>query len=294
MKALTFNPSADLFSITELPVPDVSGTDVLIQVEACGLNLIDAKIRQWKHLAPSMSQAWVPGLDVSGRIVAIGGDVTLFSVGDRVLCHGDMFRPHGGLQNSRYRKMPRLSHTQTRPERLRRRRHALGGQLGERLTTNSMSLNTNRSSLPAVPAGLGDLPFRLHPISTLKKLSLAAQPQITPLGLDTVGGENDITVANALCYEGAMVELVETVRPKNYQDAFMKGLSFHQLSLGSGHRNGAKAQAILTNAGRAFSSLLEQGVITVPKITTIALEEAGAALNAMLQQRTVGKIVCML
>jgi NADPH:quinone reductase-like Zn-dependent oxidoreductase len=74
----------------------------------------------------------------------------------------------------------------------------------------------------------------------------------------------------------------------------MKGLSFHQLSLGSGHRNGAKAQAILTNAGRAFSSLLEQGVITVPKITTIALEEAGAALNAMLQQRTVGKIVCML
>ena len=52
------------------------------------------------------------------------------------------------------------------------------------------------------------------------------------IGLDTVGGDNGIDVANALCFEGQMVELVQTARTNAYEGAFMKGLSFHQLSLG--------------------------------------------------------------
>ena len=112
-----------------------------------------------------------------------------------------------------------------------------------------------------------------------------------PIGFDTVGPDNDRLVANALAFEGQMVALVSTVRPEAYDDAFMKGLSFHQLSLGAGHRHGDAAKAALCRAGQAFSRLLEQQRITVSKLQTIDLDSVGEALTDIRQQRTVGKIV---
>lgn len=88
-----------------------------------------------------------------------------------------------------------------------------------------------------------------------------------------------------------MVELVEVLRPSSYRDAFMRGLGFHQLSLGSGHRSGGKGKETLVKAGTAFSHLVEQGRIRVGAVRVIALEEVGPALAEMLEQRTVGKIV---
>jgi NADPH:quinone reductase-like Zn-dependent oxidoreductase len=71
----------------------------------------------------------------------------------------------------------------------------------------------------------------------------------------------------------------------------MKGLSFQQLSLGAGHRHGISAKVALTSTGQAFSSLVEQGKIKVPVLKTIDLDQVGEALNEMLKQRTVGKVV---
>ncbi len=70
-------------------------------------------------------------------------------------------------------------------------------------------------------------------------------------GLDCVGGENARLVADSLGFEGEMVELVDVVAPGQYADAFMKGLSFHQLSLGSGHRHGERGRETLVRAGTA-------------------------------------------
>ena len=97
MRALTFNPHQDQFHMADIPVPKPGDSDVLVKVEACGLNPVDAKIRLWKSMVPAMDETWVPGLDVSGHIVEIGKDVKGWNVGDRVLYHGNMFRPHGGL-----------------------------------------------------------------------------------------------------------------------------------------------------------------------------------------------------
>jgi NADPH2:quinone reductase len=66
-------------------------------VEACGLNPVDAKIKHWKSRFPEMDEFWVPGLDVSGQIVSLGNAVRGWKVGDRILCHGNMARPHGGF-----------------------------------------------------------------------------------------------------------------------------------------------------------------------------------------------------
>ena len=97
MNALTFDPTSDDFIIRELPVPCPGPRDVLIKVAACGLNPVDAKIPRWKGLVPDMDPSWTPGLDVSGEIVALGPDVAGWKAGDRVLYHGNMLRPHGGL-----------------------------------------------------------------------------------------------------------------------------------------------------------------------------------------------------
>lgn len=88
-----------------------------------------------------------------------------------------------------------------------------------------------------------------------------------------------------------MVELVDTINAQTVPDAFLKGLSFHQLSLGSGHVNGDLGRATITRAGIAFSRLLSAGQIQVPRLQVIGLSDIRDALLAMRQQRTVGKIV---
>ncbi len=64
----------------DLPVP--SGNEVLVEVEACGVahrDLIDRSGR-----IPFMNLPVVPGHEASGRVVAIGPDVTSLAVGDHV------------------------------------------------------------------------------------------------------------------------------------------------------------------------------------------------------------------
>ncbi len=109
--------------------------------------------------------------------------------------------------------------------------------------------------------------------------------------LDAVGGENAKLAALSLGFEGQMVELVDTINAQQYPGAFLKGLSFHQLSLGSGHVNGAKGRNSIVRAGIAFSTLLEMGAIRVPQLDVIALDDIGDALMTLREQRTLGKVV---
>jgi NADPH:quinone reductase-like Zn-dependent oxidoreductase len=111
------------------------------------------------------------------------------------------------------------------------------------------------------------------------------------LAIDTVGPDNDLISANALAFEGQMVELVSVVAPQRYRDAFARGLTFHQLSLGAAHRNGPAAKAGLVAAGKAFTELVERGIIGAPALETIPIDGVAHALREMLKQRTRGKIV---
>jgi len=113
-------------------------------------------------------------------------------------------------------------------------------------------------------------------------------------GLDTVGGANARLVADSLGFEGEMVQLVDLVDARPSARAFDLGLGFHQLSLGSGHRNGDAGRRTLTRVGAAFNRALEDGRVTAPRLEVIELEASGDALESMLDQRTVGKIVVRL
>ena len=326
MRALTFDPKTDQFRISKLPVPSISDDDVLIKVDACGLNPVDAKIGIWKSMVPNMDNSWVPGLDVSGHIAEMGRKVEKWMVGDRVLCHGDMFRPNGGFAEFTVQDAQALiPHPGVRAE-IAAAIPCAGWTAWRALNDKLRAHEHNSILITGGSGGVGGFATQIASYFDLEKIIVTCsaanhkyvrelgathvidykaedvvarvldltEQQGVSIGLDTVGPNNDILVANSLKFEGQMVELVDTVRPLKYQDAFMKGLSFHQLSLGAGHRHGISAKAALTSAGHAFSSLVEQGKIKVPVLKTIALDQVGEALNDMLKQRTVGKIVMRL
>jgi NADPH2:quinone reductase len=80
----------------ELPVPKALGHDLLVKVHAVSVNPIDTKIRRAvnKDASKVESQPKVLGWDAAGEVMQVGGDVSLFNVGDKVYYAGDVTR-HG-------------------------------------------------------------------------------------------------------------------------------------------------------------------------------------------------------
>jgi putative PIG3 family NAD(P)H quinone oxidoreductase len=68
---------------TARPMPRPGGGEVLIKVAAAGVNRPDVLQRQG-HYPPPPGASDIPGLEIAGEIVAIGGGVSDLSVGDEV------------------------------------------------------------------------------------------------------------------------------------------------------------------------------------------------------------------
>ena len=73
----------DVLVPREHPVPQPASGEVLIRVEAAGVNRPDVLQRQGNYTPPPGASA-LPGLEVAGAVVALGPNVTTFAVGDRV------------------------------------------------------------------------------------------------------------------------------------------------------------------------------------------------------------------
>lgn len=73
----------DRLELSSLPTPSPRGSEVLVRVAAAGVNFMDVGVRTgqlWKDTA----LPFVPGVEGSGDVVAIGPDVTSLKMGDRV------------------------------------------------------------------------------------------------------------------------------------------------------------------------------------------------------------------
>jgi len=67
--------------MTTGPIPNPTGTDVLIEVAACGVCRTDLHVADGEIAA---HYPIVPGHEIVGRVIAIGSDVADIAVGDRV------------------------------------------------------------------------------------------------------------------------------------------------------------------------------------------------------------------
>ncbi len=74
----------------DLPMPQATGRDLLVKVEAVSVNPVDYKARA--RADPPPGEVKVLGYDAAGTVHAIGPDCTLFLPGDAVFYAGDIRR----------------------------------------------------------------------------------------------------------------------------------------------------------------------------------------------------------
>ena len=96
MKAVAYRKSLpithdDALIDIELPAPQATGRDLLVEVKAISVNPVDVKIRA--NMAPAEGDSKVIGWDAAGIVKAVGPDVTLFKPGDEVWYAGALMRP---------------------------------------------------------------------------------------------------------------------------------------------------------------------------------------------------------
>lgn len=84
MRALVISDGGRL-SVEERPVPAPGAGQVLVRVEAAGLNRADLLQRAGRYPAPPGAPADIPGLEFAGTVAGTGMDVTGLAVGDRVM-----------------------------------------------------------------------------------------------------------------------------------------------------------------------------------------------------------------
>lgn len=81
---------ADSLVDIEIPTPMADGRDLLVRVHAVSVNPVDTKVRI--SASPEAGQHKILGWDAVGEVVATGGQVELFKVGDQVWYAGDITR----------------------------------------------------------------------------------------------------------------------------------------------------------------------------------------------------------
>jgi putative PIG3 family NAD(P)H quinone oxidoreductase len=73
----------EMLTWAEVPDPELAPGEVLIDVVAAGVNRADILQRQGHYDPPPGTSAY-PGMECSGRIAAVGEDVTAWNIGDEV------------------------------------------------------------------------------------------------------------------------------------------------------------------------------------------------------------------
>ncbi len=85
MKAIIITqPGApEVLQIAERPIPDIGPDEVLVKVEAAGVNRPDVMQREGKY-PPPPGASEIPGLEIAGTIIEVGNNVTQLKTGDKV------------------------------------------------------------------------------------------------------------------------------------------------------------------------------------------------------------------
>ncbi|MBJ2136879.1 zinc-binding alcohol dehydrogenase family protein [Paraglaciecola chathamensis] len=100
MKAIGYTqPSetvaADSLQEYEVDIPVATARDLLVEIKAVSVNPVDTKLRGRINPAPNMK---ILGYDAVGTVKAVGDNVSLFKVGDRVFYAGEMTRQGSNAQ----------------------------------------------------------------------------------------------------------------------------------------------------------------------------------------------------
>jgi NADPH:quinone reductase-like Zn-dependent oxidoreductase len=98
MKAVRIHDygDVDVLRYEEAPQPQLRAGDILVRVEAAGVNPLDHKVRQgYLKARIALPMPTILGWDIAGVVEAAAPDVTRFKVGDAVYAKSEMGRDGG-------------------------------------------------------------------------------------------------------------------------------------------------------------------------------------------------------
>lgn len=85
--AITQFGSTDVLAIQSSPIPLPAAGEVLVEVAFSGINPIDVKTRAglgWAAQQNKDNLPWVPGYDISGKVIKLGENTSRFLLNDNV------------------------------------------------------------------------------------------------------------------------------------------------------------------------------------------------------------------
>ncbi|WP_080587398.1 alcohol dehydrogenase catalytic domain-containing protein [Pseudomonas putida] len=87
MKAITFETfgGPEVLQVSDVPVPEVRPADLLVRVQAAGVNRADLTHRTGGYGHPNFGDSLIIGLEISGEVIEVGSEVSGYQVGDRVM-----------------------------------------------------------------------------------------------------------------------------------------------------------------------------------------------------------------
>jgi NADPH:quinone reductase len=324
MKAIEISEfgGPEVLRLVDRPTPSPSDGEVLIRVEAAGINRPDVLQRQGRYPPPEGASD-LPGLEVAGTIAALGAGVDGWQTGDRVcaLISGGGYAQYAvapspqclpvpkGLSMEQAAGIPETTFTVWTNvfERGKLTRDDVflvhGGSSG--IGTTAIQLARAHGARVLATAGnaekcaacvaLGaDVAINYHEQDFVEAVKAATGGRGATLILDMVGGDYLPRNLDALAIDGRLVMIGRQRGGRSELDVMavlrkrltLTGSTLRTRSIAE---KGALAHAVHAHVWPLF----ESGAITVPIHATYPLAEAAEAHRVMEASTHVGKLVLL-
>lgn len=307
----------DVLELAEIETPAPRAQDVLIKVTAAGVNGPDL-VQRRGHYPPPEGASPHLGLEVSGEVVALGADVTTWSVGDRVvaLTNGGGYADYvavdaahclpvpagvseidaAGLPETFFTVWSNVFHNQTLPENGIFLVHGGAGgigstaiQLGHAFGLKVLTTVADDTAAAFV-TGLGAT--RAINFKTEDFVDLTREAGGADIILDIIGGDYIARNIKAASPDARIIQLAFNAGSKveiNLMPVMLKRLCYTGSTLRS-RPDAFKAEVAAALAGQVWP-LFAEGRVKPVTHTTLPLAEARKAHEMMESASHLGKIL---
>lgn len=309
MKAVRIHQYGDLdvLKVEELDIPRIESHEVLIKVDAVGVNPIDFKVR--KGLFAEVFKYTFPlclGWDVAGRVAAVGSSVRQFKEGDEVFGLVNFPEVANGYAEYMPARAVQLAYTPAKFSMVEAAAFPLVALTAWQTLFDVAKLKSNQTVLiHAAAGGVGHIAVQLAKWKGAKVIATASKENhafLTKLGADTVidyrttaikdcvkevdvvldavGGQVAVDSLDVIREGGVLISLPQPITGDTEAIAKAKNIAtpWHIV-----HPSGAQL--------RDMANLTDDGLLQVEVAQTFPLERAKDAHALLETGRVKGKVV---
>ncbi|WP_412989884.1 alcohol dehydrogenase catalytic domain-containing protein [Pediococcus siamensis] len=310
----------DDLQFIQIATPAPGADELLVKVHSVGLNPVDYKVIEGG--VATWHYPHVVGLDVAGEVVAIGTDVSQFTVGERVFYHGDLTRQGGFAEFA----TPKADVVAKMPADLTYAQAAAllcGAMTAYQAIFRKASLTNRHTALiHAGAGGVGGIAIQLAKLAGLKVLTTVSKrkqafvtnlhpdfmidyrtqnvtqvvQQLTAgLGVDlivnTIGAKAATADLDRLAYNGALVT-IDGQPDLRASDYARRGIGVFSVNLGGAHQSkNPQQRQDLAKMATELGNLVVAHKLNPLVERQISFQEIPQGLQAIKAHEVIGKIV---